>query len=338
MSTLPVRPEVVYRPQSAVFWVWAGAVLLGLAMYISGSGWGLVETRQAHFVLAPLWCGFMIFLVWLMTRFDPFRAAVRYPQMLAAGTALGATIALAMAVSGNASLERAWATVLDPVTLARWAPALTAPLVEESAKLACAAVILVLCASVCTRISQALLVGMFVGFGFDIMEDLSYAVVAALDSLDSDLAGASLQTAVRFVTSIPSHWSFTALTSAGLMLLLPSFSNPDGWSRMRRVGTAAALMAAGPLMHFVWNAPLPGIAGSELVKMAFNIAVFLTVALLLLRQERRWVIAHSDKAIRAGFSPELVASLPTWRSRRKFPGKRKQVRRQQRAALAAIQA
>ncbi|MGE2732135.1 PrsW family glutamic-type intramembrane protease [Mycolicibacterium vaccae] len=333
-ATLPMRPEVVYRPESAVFWVWLGAVLIGAADLVSGSGGAFVETRQAHLVLAPIWVAFMVFLVWVMTRFDPFRAAVRYPQMLAAAAALGATMAVALAGSGNTSLERVWATVLDPVTLSRWGDALTAPLIEEAAKLSCAAVILVLCAAVCTRVSHALLVGMFVGFGFDIAEDLTYVTMGALTSLDSDLAGASLQTLGRIVTSIPSHWAFTALTTAGLLLLLPTFSNPDGWSRGRRVGTAVALLAAGPLMHFVWNSPLD----ATIAKVAFNLTLLLTATILLLRQERRWVIRHSDKAIRAGFDPELVASLPTWRGRRRVEGKRRDVRRRQRAALDAIQA
>ncbi|WNG87167.1 PrsW family glutamic-type intramembrane protease [Mycobacterium sp. ITM-2016-00317] len=335
MTALPMRAEVVYRPYSAVFWVWIGAMVLGTWQLLSGSGAAYAETRQTHIALAPVWIAFMALLVWLITRFDPFRAAVRYPQMLLAGAALGGTVALAMAASANTTLEQVWASVLDPVTLSRWAPALTAPFVEEAAKLSCAAVILVLCAAVCTRISHALLVGMFVGFGFDVMEDLTYATTGALASLDSDLSGAGQQMFGRIVTSVPSHWAFTGLTTVGLLLLLPTFSNPSGWSRMRRIGTAILLLAAGPLMHFVWNAPAPE---SVLAKMAFNLILFLTVAILLLREERRWVESHSDKAVRAGFAPELVASLPTWRGRRRVPGKRREVRRRQRAALAAIQA
>jgi RsiW-degrading membrane proteinase PrsW (M82 family) len=330
-----MRPEVVYRPYTAVFWVWLGAVTIGTWLLLAGSGAGFAETRQTHAALAPFWLGFMAFLVWVMTRFDPFRAAVRYPQMLLAGTALGGTVAVAMAVSGNTALEQFWASVLDPVTLSQWAPALTAPFVEEAAKLSCAAVILVLCAAVCTRISHALLVGMFVGFGFDVMEDLSYATMGALTSLDSDLSGAGEQMYTRIATSVPSHWAFTALTAVGLLLVLPTYRNPGGWSRTRRIVTAALLLAAGPLMHFVWNAPVPD---DTLLKMGFNLALLLTITTLLLREERRWVMAHGDKAIRAGFTPELVASLPTWRSRRRMPGKRRDVRRRQRAALAAIQA
>lgn len=335
MTALPMRPEVVYRPYNAVFWVWIGAMVLGTWRLLSGSGAAFAETSQTHIALAPVWIAFMALLVWVMTRFDPFRAAVRYPQMLLAGAALGGTVALAMAASANTTLEQVWASVLDPVTLSRWAPALTAPFVEEAAKLSCAAVILVLCASVCTRISHALLVGMFVGFGFDMLEDLTYATTGALASLDSDLIGAGEQMYTRIATSVPSHWAFTALTTVGLLLLLPTFSNPSGWSRTRRIVTAALLLAAGPLMHFVWNAPVPD---GTLLKMGFNLALLLTVTTLLLREERRWVMAHGDKAIRAGFTPELVASLPTRRSRRRVPGKRRDVRRRQRAALAAIQA
>ena len=348
----PVRPEVVYRPESAVFWVFVAALIAGTLGLLSGFGTAFAETRDAHLELAPWWLLFMAALVWLMLRFDPYRGMRRYPQALAAGAALGGTAALAMSATGNAALTTVWASVLDADTLARWSAALTAPIIEEAAKLACAAVILTLCAAICTRVGQALLVGMFVGFGFDVVEDLVYASSQALSSLDSDVSGARTQLILRAFTSVPAHWAFTGLTTAGLMLLLPWCTSVTGWSPSRRFGTALGLLAAGPLLHFIWNSPAPEEPGAAMLVMAgkivVNLAVFLVVTRALLRGERGRVtarIAAGGPALDA-FEPSVLASLETGRARRalrrnaKRDGGRRAARavaRAQRDALDALQ-
>ncbi|WP_299557888.1 PrsW family intramembrane metalloprotease [uncultured Mycolicibacterium sp.] len=338
--TAPVsyRPPVIYRPDSAVFWVFVAAVGVGAVTLLNYQGPALRETLDANLALAPLWTAFAAFLVWLLLRFDPFRAMRPYPQILAAGSALGATAAVAMAMQGNAALQALWAGLLPPEVLAAWSPALTAPIIEEAAKLMCAAVLLVLCAAVVTRPAHALLVGMFVGLGFDLMEDLGYASNAAIASLDSDVVGAGGSLAVRAFTAIPAHWSYTSLTTVGLLLLL----------RRQRPAAALGLLAAGPVMHFVWNAPVPDEHAGVLLlgKVTGTLVVYLVIVFALLRLERRWVCERIATAPPAGVRPEVLDSLPTARRRRALrraarrSGGRaaaRAVRAEQRAALDLLQ-
>ncbi|MGV0849342.1 PrsW family glutamic-type intramembrane protease [Mycolicibacterium phlei] len=347
------RPAVVYRPESAVFWVYVAAVALGTLSLLSADGTVIHESLSAQIALAPVWLAFIAFLVWLMLRFDPYRSMRRYPQILVAATALGGTAAVAMAMEGNAALGDVWARVLRPDVLAEWQAALTAPFIEESAKAACAAVVLVLCGAVCTRIAHALLVGMFVGFGFDVVEDLAYASGEALDSLDSDVVGAGANLVVRILTAVPAHWAFTSLTSVAVLLLLPTFADRTAWPRRRRWATAAGLVAAAWFMHFAWDAPNPdgpAALAALLGKVLLNLTVFLVPALLLLRTERSWVATQIDEAKRSGTLTDyadVLDSLPTRRTRRALrrharrTGGRaatKAVRARQNAALDAIQA
>ena len=348
---LATPPAVVYRPGAAVFWVYVGAVALGTAFLLSADGTVFHESLSAQIALAPAWLAFATFLVWLMLRFDPYRSMRRHPQILVAATALGGTAAVALAMAGNAALGEVWARVLPPDVLARWQAALTAPVIEESAKAACAAVVLVLCATVCTRVSHALLVGMFVGFGFDIVEDLAYASGEALDSLDSDVVGAGANLIVRILTAVPAHWAYTGLAGVAVLLVLPSFAGE--WSRSRRWATAAALVVAAWFMHFLWDAPVPGneaAAALLLLKVLVNLAVFLVPALLLLRTERRWVAERIGEAARgrtlAAYA-DVLDSLPTRRTRRALRRQARRtggrdaaaaVRARQNAALDAIQA
>ena len=253
-----------------------------------------------------------------------------------AGLALGASTALAMAMQGNDQLGQILARYLEPDTYANWSAALTAPFVEEAAKAMCAAVVLVLCASVFNRISHALLVGMFVGFGFDIAEDLTYATSEAIGSLDSDTSGAGGSLLVRALTAVPAHWAYTGLAAVGVLLLLPTFRNDVGWSRLRRIAVAVALFVGASLMHFVWDGPVPSVWW----KFAVNIGIFVTAVLVLLRYERRRVVDRIDAGRAAMPLAEVDAavldSLPTGRRRRSL---RKQARRTGgRAAKRAVAA
>lgn len=354
MTTVAVqvkwRPAVVYRPESYVYWLYLAALLVGVISLIDDQGAMIVATLGANIALAPVWLLFMAALIWVMLRFDPYRSVRAYPQALLAGTALGGTTALAIAMQGNTALEQVWSAVLKPETLAAWSAALTAPIIEEAAKAMCAAVILVLCASVFNRVSHALLVGMFVGFGFDIMEDLGYASSSAITSLDSDLAGAGGQLGIRIFTAFPAHWSYTALTAVGVLLLLGSFANPDQWTAGRRLALAAGLLASGPLMHFIWDSPvLMDTGGQLLVKVVLNSAIFLPIAIWLVGTERRWMCRRIDghPDLVDGVSPELLAALTSWQARRRLVRQTRHeggraaaraARREQRAVLDALQA
>lgn len=330
------RPAVVYRPESAVFWLYVTALLVGILFVLTNYGESFHETFTAQLVLAPAWLALMAFLVWLMFTCDPFRSVRQYKQGLVAGSALGASTALAMALQGNDQLGQILARYLEPDTYADWVAALTAPFVEEAAKAMCAAVVLVLCASVFNRISHALLVGMFVGFGFDIAEDLTYATNDAIGSLDSDTSGAGGSLLVRALTSVPAHWAYTGLAAVGVLLLLPTFRNDAGWSRLRRVAVAVVLFAGASFMHFTWDGPVLGVWW----KFAVNIGVFVTAVLVLLRYERRRVvefIAERREAMPlAEVDAAVLDSLPTGRRRRAL---RKRARRTGgRAAKRAVAA
>lgn len=244
---------------------------------------------------------------------------------------------------------RATRESVSPEIFTDWEASLTAPIIEEASKALCAAVVLMLGAHALHRISHALMVGMFVGFGFDLVEDLSYAANSALQDLDSDVTGAGGNLILRFFTSVPAHWTYTSLTTVGVLLLLPQFRDRARWSTGRRQAIAFALLLSGPLLHFIWDAPGPGAAIP--LKILGSLAYFLVIAVVLLRDERRWVIARIDAGRADGefstISDDVLDSLPTRRRRRTLQksarrtGGRaaaKSVKTRQREALDRIQA
>ncbi|WP_422742205.1 PrsW family intramembrane metalloprotease [Mycobacterium sp. WMMD1722] len=344
-----LRRPIVYRPESAVFWVYLSALAVGICGALSAFGGAIAETIDGQIEQAPLWFALAVFMVWVIYKFDPYRSVRRYPQVLLAGASLGGTTALFISFHASAGLDKLFERFVSPETMAVWGSALHAPLSEEASKAACAAVVLVLGASVFTRISHALMLGMFVGLGFDLVEDLAYAAQAGIESLDSDGLGIGKSIILRGVTAVPAHWSYTALSAVGVLLLLPSFAGRDTWGRAKRIAVALGLFATAVLMHFIWDTPFmsPVIM---LGKLVIDLAIFLTVAALLIGDERRWVreriAAGRSEPPLSDVDGAVLDSLVDRRSRRQFrraarreggrAGKKAAIRRQ-RAALDLIQ-
>jgi protease PrsW len=320
-----LRRPVLYRPESAVFWLYVVSLATGIVVVLLQEGGNFGEAFGSQLAFAPFWLAFMTFLVWLMFKFDPYRSVRPYQQGLLAGTALGGTTAIALALVADDPFTAVVARYLDPDTFAIWISALRAPLIEELSKAMCAAVILVLCASVFNRLSHALLVGMFVGFGFDVVEDLVYSTHAAIGSLDSDFGGTFDTLLGRFIGALPAHWSYTALTAVAILLLLPSFRDRDRWPLSRRLPVSMSLFGCAWLMHFWNNAPLPeNMLGAVLllVKTPACLGILIVVAVLVQRNERRWVLARiadgRGTEPLAAVDPVVLDSLSTLKGRRRL--------------------
>jgi RsiW-degrading membrane proteinase PrsW (M82 family) len=260
-----------------------------------------------------------------MFKFDPFRSVRHSKQGLLAGTALGGTTAIALSLVAGDPFTAIVARYLDPDTFAQWISALRAPLIEELSKAMCAALILVLCAAAFNRLSHALLVGMFVGFGFDLVEDLVYSTRGAIGSLDSDFGGTFDTLFGRFVGALPAHWSYTALTAVGILLLLPSFRDRSHWPLPRRLLVAVTLFGCAWLMHFWNNAPVPeNLLGVALMflKTPACLGILIAVAVLVQRNERRWVVTgiaeRRGAEPLASVDPAVLDSLPSLRGRRRL--------------------
>lgn len=124
-------------------------------------------------------------------------------------------------------------------------PVFLAPAVEELAKAAALAVLLLLRPDGRRRVRSGVVYGALIGLGFTMAENLSYLTLAAvqggLDGLDRAIW-------VRGILGGSKHAVFTATTGAAL-----------GWAcqlrtRGGRIGLAVAGIVAAVLQHGIWNA------------------------------------------------------------------------------------
>lgn len=124
-----------------------------------------------------------------------------------------------------------------------WLSALTASIVEETLKASCAFAIIYLFNK--QRFSEVFFIGICVGLGFQILEDLSYIVNQANESMKEVFP----QTMVRISGAVSSHWAYTGLFVLGLFCIGTKSKKPS----LEKIW----VWSLSPLiLHLLWNSPL----------------------------------------------------------------------------------
>jgi RsiW-degrading membrane proteinase PrsW (M82 family) len=169
-----------------------------------------------------------------------------------------------------------------------WGAALAAPIDEELAKGAGVLLLLTLAPQLIRSPFDGLILGAFVGLGFQISEDISYAFIGAANSFN-DVGAAWTTIIARTLASIPSHWMFTGIFGAGLVWFVGRPEVPA------RKGLGAGLMLTAMLMHGLWDAS-SAIGGNStfawlvpLLIASGLISVFIWVYNNTVQVERDWM-------------------------------------------------
>lgn len=123
-----------------------------------------------------------------------------------------------------------------------WSAALTAPFVEEFFKIIC--VLMILYLFKVTALKSVFLIGISVGLGFQIMEDISY-LAEEMNSSQSIFE----QLFARISGAIASHWAYTGIFSIGITAVFRKqqlFSKKEIYS----------FVIIPIVLHFLWNSPM----------------------------------------------------------------------------------
>jgi protease PrsW len=252
------------QPHNLAFWVYCLLVVAG-AYVISG---------QLSIALAAysgaLFNGIISFALLAVSYALFIRYEDRYttvpPKLAGAGFVWGAVAAVgAFALLGNDAVLDLYAKTVSATFSFDWGAALAAPVDEELAKGAGVLLLLTLAPRLVRSPFDGLILGAFVGLGFQISEDISYAWIGAANSFGS--VGASSATIlVRTLSSVASHWMYTGIFGAGLIWFV---GRPDVPAR-RRLG--AGLMLTAMLLHGLWDAS-GAIGGTSVFGLVVPMAV-----------------------------------------------------------------
>jgi RsiW-degrading membrane proteinase PrsW (M82 family) len=168
--------------------------------------------------------------------------------------AWGGLVATSVSIPGSAALENLVAKLGSPHLAADWGAALAAPTVEEIAKTLGIVAIVLVARSQINSVLDGVVYGALVGLGFQIVENVVFAIGAvALAGQGDDVRPVVATFLLRgFVSGIWSHTLFGALAGAGIGYLIVRHDRPR---RVRAAGAALCVLGAWAF-HVLWNSPL----------------------------------------------------------------------------------
>ncbi|BCJ34383.1 hypothetical protein Athai_18860 [Actinocatenispora thailandica] len=295
---LPSPRELLWQPRNWTYWVYLALLVVAFFSLLSAFQplQVLAPAAAATAVGANLALGVVVGLVvvWLSVIHRP-------PTTLAvAAVAWGGIIAVAIAFYVNDNLLASLSTTLGAQTANDWGAAIAGPSNEEWLKAVGTLAVIGIGIRWVSRPIHGLFIGAWCGLGFQVVEDISYAMNGALNDPSSDATGLAQILGVRGILGLlPSHWVFAACSGYGIGYALLRRDRP----LPVRVLFAVGMFAVAWSMHFLWNSPL--ITGQlepmigMLVKVVVILAGFFVVYRLAMRAEWRWYrhVVATDPAL-----------------------------------------
>ena len=239
----PPAAEQTHSPAWPLWVVYAASVLTGLVILAGSTGASVAQAPAPAAVSAVLFGTFGAVVVWLLNTihyFWPLRPATK-----ALAALWGAGAAIGYALLANIAIYEHFA---DRADAPKWS--LFAPFTEEPMKSLGIVVVLLLAAPRPRTALDGLVVGSFVGLGFEIVENvvqsLNNALAARPDHWGS-LATDVIHEVLR--SSWTGHIVISGIAGFGIGYAMSG----DGRSTLRRwaVGGALVLLALGA--HLLWN-------------------------------------------------------------------------------------
>jgi protease PrsW len=234
----------------------------------------------------------------------------------------GGLVATSAAISGGTALQDLMAKLGSPRFAADWGPAVSGALIEELVKVAGVLTVALIAPGQINSVVDGFVYGALVGLGFQVVEDVVFALNAVVMDTGVDSVGPVITTfLVRgFLGGLWSHTLFTAVAGAGVAYALVRRDR----SRVRRVGVMVALFGVAAGFHFLWNSPLLiglglGLPGMVLILLVKGIPALMVGAVLLVAAERREADYYGGMLAGLGdpriATPEEITSLVSPRRR-----------------------
>jgi len=292
---LPFR---LWQPHNLCFWLYAVFVPLGLLHLLQYFG------RGASVVAAGLGAGAVATALYGLVFLAVLRLGDHYERqprnLVVAAFVWGAIPATFLfALTANTAMLDIYPKLFGQAFASDWAPALTAPFTEETAKAAGFILLLGLAPRLVRTPYDGVFLGAFIGLGFQLFEDVLYDYNSAIGGFGADQVNAALGTfGLRAASGIFSHTLYSALYCCGLVYAIGTPVQP------RRLGLGISLMLLGMVAHGTWDA-IAALGGSAPVGF-LGVIAFSMLALVLLFVVMRRTGRQEREFLRAVLEPELA--------------------------------
>jgi RsiW-degrading membrane proteinase PrsW (M82 family) len=307
-ATDVVRPAPRTALRLPAFWLTLVLTLGGFLLTAADIGFALVKFPVATAVAIALFAlhGTVLFLI--IRSLDYLEPEP--PRLVLAALAWGGFVAAGLAGFPNGAVIDILTRFLSPTTVADWSAAIAAPPDEEILKGLGVVMIVLLARRQINSVTDGVVYGAFVGLGFEVLENISYATNAAWagdpQEATSLVVGMFLLRGV--INGLWGHAAFTAITGAGV-----------AWAVLRRdrsgplrVAVALLGLVGAMLGHFLWNSPLitslfpdgPVAIIAWLIKGVVILVLFVVIARLAGRHEAGYYASHLREVDQAWIASE----------------------------------
>jgi RsiW-degrading membrane proteinase PrsW (M82 family) len=287
-----------------------------LVIMIIAGGWRVGVILHRSFVAYPVAATgavalFVLYAVPFVVLLRIIDYLERKPFLLqAAAMAWGGLVATSAAISASTAMQNVLAKVISPQYATEWGPAVVGAGVEEILKVLGVVTIALVARAQINSVVDGFIYGALVGLGFQVVEDIVFAVNAvAVDAGDDRMGPVVVTFFLRgFLGGLWSHTLFTGMAGAGMAFALTQRNRPP----LVRGAVCAAFLGVAWGFHFLWNSPLLadgfgygvlGVIAAMLLKGLPALAVGVT---LLVAAERREADYYA--AMLAGLGDHKVAT------------------------------
>lgn len=331
---MTVRTErVVVESQGAfvrlrrpAYWLFVACLVYGLLEL------GAVLSPDYRDIATALWASIavnvvvvIVFLV-ILSRLDLFEREP--PSVRAAAMCWGGLAAVGFAMVANDAALVVLAELTDAQWARTWGPAIVGPINEEWLKALGVAMLVLIVREHFDRSIDGLIYGALVGLGFQVVENLTYAINFAVMNPNSDMTGALTVTFTRVLVAGPwSHPLYTGAAGLGIAFYVTQTRRRRG----TRLGVAVGLFALALAMHALWNLPVPsGLTPAVTIPLTYGkgliiLGLFFVLYHFAARAEWRWFVttmSDEDESVITTADLTEMRSLSSRRKARKRAAKR----------------
>nr|WP_277605782.1 PrsW family intramembrane metalloprotease [Glycomyces sp. L485] len=255
--------------------------------------------------------------MWILARLDLFE---REPVTVrAAAMCWGGLAAVSFSVIANDAALYVLAEVRDPAWARTWGPVIAGPINEEWFKTVGVVMLVLIVREHFDRSIDGLIYGALVGLGFQVVENLTYAINFAVINPNSDWSGSMTVTFTRVLVAGPwSHPLYSGTAGLGIAFLVTQVRRP--WRT--RLAVAVGLFVLAMAMHALWNLPVPpGLNAWLTIPLTYGKGLIILVLFLVLyqfaaRAEWVWFVTTMSDQSEEIITTEDLTTMRSLRSRR----------------------
>jgi protease PrsW len=292
-------PFAFFQPRNLAMWVYLLLVGAGAVIWFRYAA-GQANAYGEVLIVATVLFGLYGALFWWFTQHID-RYAHQSRKLIVVAFLWGAFAATwAMAANANTPLISLWGKAFGQGWAIDWGAGLTAPFTEELSKGFGLLLLIALAPRLVATAFDGFVLGAFIGLGFQLLEDVQYALGSAGDEFGADPVGNAITTiALRMALGVAAHILYSAVFCTGLVYFLGRPAEP------RKRGRGLLLMASAMLLHGLWD-NIGGIVGSNALLVPVMWVVLIGVAFFVVTRAFKWSVPRERAFMREVMAPEVV--------------------------------